>query len=275
MKGFYDLQQNMTDLTRFGISIQDTSYQIKLNFNACVAIIGRPIVIGDIIELPSEIQYTPDMIPVKKFLEVTDVTWDAATFTPGWMPTTLAITAKSALASQETQDIFGKLSHSTDSTGLLDNDDGSSLLWQDYSTITQQIKQQSLNELPELGSDISGTVRQLSSEEVDTAIRAGFPHITRLVHSSNQMYAESALPPNGLPYTEATTFPTNPTNGDYHRMIYVGLSSDVPASLYRWSSTKARWIYLETDERAVGNDITPILSEYRYNQHKIDAKDIK
>ena len=98
VKGFYNLISPQTELTRFGIEIPSATYNIKLNFNSIVAQLGRPVVIGDIIELPSETQYTPDLRAIKRYLEVTDVTWDADSYTPTWQPLMLLITAQPALA---------------------------------------------------------------------------------------------------------------------------------------------------------------------------------
>ena len=60
------------------------------------------LIIGDIIELPAEAQYTTTLELRKKWLEVTDVTWDVSSYTPGWQPTMLKITATPARMSQET-----------------------------------------------------------------------------------------------------------------------------------------------------------------------------
>lgn len=274
IKGFYDLVNTSSDLSKFGIEIKQ-SYTIKINFNTCIATIGRPIVIGDIIEIPSEAQYTADLRLVKRYIEVTDVTWDTASYTPGWQPTMLLITGSPAMQSQETQDIFGSLAKHVDSSGLFNLDDGNSNNWQDFSNITHQINQQSLNELPERGSDAINSFRTLTPEEIKLATDANFPHIKNVNIPGGKLYIESALPPNGLPYTEGTSYPTNQKDGDYHRMIYVGLSGDVPARLYRWSTIKNRWVYLETDNRAAFNNQKELLNEYQLNnQLKVPARTV-
>ena len=129
LKGYYDVQAPMTELSMFGSTIPVT-YNIKVHFNNCVATLGRPVVVGDILELPSETQYSATMRPIKRFLEVTDVTWDSASYTPGWQPLLLQITAQPAMATEETQDIFGDLAKHVDSSGLFDNDDGNNPAWQ-------------------------------------------------------------------------------------------------------------------------------------------------
>ncbi len=275
LRGFYDLISPNTDLTRFGFELPSLTYQIKVNFNSCVSLLGRPIVIGDIIELPSETQYTTDLTPVKKYVEVTDVTWDSSTYTPGWQPTMLMVTAQPALASQETQDIFGDLAAKTDTSGLFDNDDGNNPTWQDFSAISQEINQQAYEDLSERGSDAANVIRQFETETLELAQQEGIKNLSKLGLDPIALYNESAIPPNNAPFTEGPNFPDTHNNGDYHRLTYVGLSKDVPARLYRWSDAKGRWVYLETDRRQQFNDQKAILEDYTTSRTKKSAKDIK
>ncbi len=274
LRGFYDLISPNTDLTRFGFELPSLSYQIKINFDACIILLGRPIVIGDILELPSEIQYTPDLIPIKKYLEVTDITWDSSTYTPGWQPTMLLVTALPAMASQETQDIFGDLATKRDNLGSLDNDIGGSHIYQDFIDISQTINQTALNMLPERGSDSANVIRQFEPETLDAANSLNIP-ISKLGLDPIALYVESAIPPNGAQYTEDSVFPAAPNNGDYHRLTYVGLSKDVPARLYRYSTNKSRWVYLETDRRNQFNNQKSILEDYLVSPNNIPPRDIR
>ena len=236
--------------------------------------LGRPIIIGDIIELPSETQYTPDLRAIKRYLEVTDVTWDADSYTPGWQPLMLLITAQPALASQETQDIFGKLDKMIDSSGLFDQDDGNNPNWQDFTGINEHIAQTALDITPERGSEGSNTIREFTEAEVAQAASVGVA-ITKIGLNPTGLFVEDALPPNNAPYTEGPDFPANPKDGDYHRLTYVGLSQNVPARLYRWSATKNRWIYLETDKRQQYNNQRALLDEYLIAPTKVATDTLK
>lgn len=273
LKGYYDLQSAVTDLTKFGMGVL-VSYQIKINFNACVAALGRPVVIGDIIELPSEVQYTPDLRPVKRYLEVTDVTWDAGSYTPGWMPTMLLVTAEPALASQETRDIFGDLAGSVDSSGLFNNDDGNATMYQDMSNVDQTIRADASTAVPEKGAEGSSLIREFSEEEIALTEKT-FPTIKKMNFNRTGLFVEDAMPQNGEKYTEGPEFPQSPKNGEYHRMTYAGSAQDVPARLYRWSSAKNRWIYLETDRREQYNLQKNGLEEYTTSPTRIPARKIK
>jgi hypothetical protein len=206
---------------------------------------------------------------------VTDVTWDPNSFTPGWRPLNLQITAKQALASQETQDIFGDLAKNVDTSGLFDKDDGNNQMYQDFSAVDQTINQQSKTEVPERGSEGSNVIREFEPEELAAAAAQNFPHLSRLGFNRRGIYVEDAIPQNDAPYTEGPDFPVTPAEGAYHRLTYQGLAKDVPARLHRYSTTKHRWIYLETDRRAEFNDQQPRLTEYTTSAHRVWAREVK
>ena len=273
LKGYYDLQSTTTDLTMFGQGI-NISYAIKINFNVCVTLLGRPVVIGDIIELPSETQFTPDLRPVKRYLEVSDVTWDPTSYTPGWMPLLLLVTAVPALATQETRDIFGDLAAKTDNSGLFDNDDGNNTKYQDYSAVSQTIEATASDQVPERGSEGSNTIREFTEQELAQAAPVTTA-LARMNFNRTGLYVEDAMPQNDAPFTRGPEFPITHKDGDYHRMEYTGLAQDIPARLYRWSATKGRWLYLETDRRAEFNQQKAGLEEYMTNPAKISARKVK
>ncbi len=260
LKGYYQLFAPSMELSLFGRQMTQAIYTIKVNFNDCVAKLGRPIIVGDILELPSEAQYTQNLDTVKRYLEVSDVGWDPGSYTPGWMPLMLSITAKPALASQETQDIFGDLTDSVDTSGLFQGKDSPSIAYQDSMTPSQGIMAAADSEVPEMGSEGSNTIRQFTDAEIAAAAAVG-AHIERVGLNSTAIYVEDAIPQNDAPYTEGPEFPQSPADGDYHRMTYVGLAQDVPARLYRYSIAKNQWVYLETDKRsqfnAIKQGITP------------------
>ncbi|KKM15641.1 hypothetical protein LCGC14_1694040, partial [marine sediment metagenome] len=57
-------------------------------------------------------------------------------------------------------------------------------------------------------------------------------------------------------------FPTSPTDGDYHRLTFSGLAEDVPDRLYRFSTLKGRWVFLEKDRRHEYDGQKKKLQEY-------------
>jgi hypothetical protein len=183
----------------------------------------------------------------------------------------LLITAVPALASQETQDIFGDLAETTDSSGLFEN---GTKLWEDFSNIDQAIKAKALADVPESGSEGSNSIREFEQETLDAANAIGI-NLQKIGFNRIGIYCEDAIPQNGEVYTEGPTLPTSPKDKDYHRLTYEGLSKDVPARLYRFSGVKNRWIFLETDRRQEFNQQKHMLEEYTTSTTKKPARDIK
>lgn len=268
MKGYYDLVEVQTELSRFGIELPSLIYNIQISFTSCVAILGRPIVIGDIIRLPSETQYSAKMHAVHKWVEVTDVTWASNGYTPTWVPLLLKVTCQPAYASEETQDIFGDLAEQPvqNGLGLMDKGNGRNPNYQDYSDITTHIKTAALDNVPENGRETSGLIQSFETYQLDNAQAQGLDpkQLLKIGLNSVATYGEDAMPPNNLPFTEGPSFPTAPTpkQGDYHRLTYEGPAQGLPARLYRYSQSKGRWIYMETDTRELYNPRKPTLKEF-------------
>ena len=264
IKGSYSPLDLQTFQSKFGMSQifgGGETYSIEVSFAQCVERLGRPIVIGDIIQLPSETQYSPSLKPIYKYLEVTDVAWSTNGYTPNWKPTLQKILAEPIIASQETQDILGKLTEDIDTTGLVDINDGSfDRKYQDLANINQTILAKANDEVPERGEDF-GEVAKLSEDVYEWQKK--YPKLDmRKVDRNRSVYGIDAMPPNGLPYTQGDNFPTTPTDGAYHRLTYTFINNNIPARLHRWSTKTNRWDYLETDRRFAIKNTKPILQEF-------------
>lgn len=266
MKAYYALVEVQTELSRFGIELPSQTYALQISFTSCVAILGRPLVIGDIIRLPSETQYSASLKPVYKFLEVTDVTWAANGYTPTWIPLLLKVTVQPAYASEETQDIFGDLAEQkvVDGDGLMSQGNGRNPNFQDFSDIATFIKTTALDNVPENGRETSGYIQEFTEEQLASAAKQGLnPALLKKIGlKKNATYGEDAMPPNNAPFTEGPAFPLTPKNKDYHRMTYIGPSEGIPARLYRYSTAKSQWVFLETDWRELYNPRKPTLKEF-------------
>lgn len=264
IKGYYDLIDVTTELSRHGIELPSQSFYIQVSFLTCVAILGRPIIIGDILEMPSEAQFSDTLRRLRKYVEVIDVAWSTEGYTPGWTPTMLRIVAQPAYHSQETQDIFGDLDAKPvvpDGLGLFDNEDGNSLVSQDYFDASQTAQAEARDNVPQRGAEGSGHIREFEDATLAQAAQDGVRNLNSIGLNPVGLYVEDAIPSNNEPYTEADAFPDSPTHGDYHRLIYVGLASDVPARLYRYSESKG-WVFLETDKRSRDDGVMPKLQEF-------------
>jgi hypothetical protein len=266
LKAQYDLMEPASEFSKWGLDMTTQSYYLNFAFNAVVQELNRPIVVGDILELPSETQFSFDMTPIKKYLEVTDVTWASEGFTAGYVPTILKVTAQPVIASQETADLFDNIFDEIEGSGLDISTSGESgdfnHQFQNYDTTSQVVEATAAINNPENHSDPQN-IQHFSDEQIEIANEGNVP-LEKLNIRQNSKYVEDALPPNGEPYTQGDELPdiATATNGDYHRLTYSSVGDDIPARLFRFSVKKGRWIYLETDRRAQATPIKPVLTEY-------------
>lgn len=237
-------------------------FLFEFSFQKTIRQIGRPIVIGDILQLPSETFYTPQLRATLKYLEVTAVSWASTGFTPHWVPTLLRVVAQPAMASQETQDIFGKLTERVDSVGSSDNNDGiRDKKFQDVHDIDQTIRADANTAVPQKGQDFAG--RQKLSNNLKDWVEGNIPelNINKLDRNRN-IWSVDGLPPDGEDFTEGDEFPEKPKDGDYHRLTYNNIDRTLQPRLYRFSKPKNRWIFLEADRRFIEKNTKPTLEGF-------------
>lgn len=283
MKAQYDLLDTQSELTMFGIELPSQSFYLQVAFSECVRLLGRPIVIGDILELPSEAQFSFNLSKIKKYIEVTDVSWAVDGFTPGWTPTLLRIIAQPMIASQETMDLFDNIADETDDDGLvkyglvnLEKNEHDGPVFQDNETTSQNIEAEANTQTPELGSDTQD-INIFSDEQIQNAKDQGVENLNKLNFNQKALYIEDAMPPNGEDYTEGDALPpiTDSKDGAYHRLTYDGVNKGIPARLFKYSIKKNRWIFMESDKRSQNNPIkTRLLDYYKDQNGPVDTDSI-
>ena len=247
----------------FGSLFSGDEWIIEVSFSSVVSLLGRPFVIGDIIQLPAETQYTPSLKPIKRYLEISDVAWSTNSYTPNWVPTMQRLIARPVMASQETQDVLGKLTDDVDELGTVDVNDGQdNKKYQDFSAISQTIDADQNTQVPERGVDYAD-IAEVPSEFYDwNEENSGTTEVAEKIDRIRGQFGFDAMPPNGEPYTEGDEFPQSPKDGDYHRLTYTSIRSGIPARLHRYSEFKGAWIFLEKDRRAQFKNTEAKLQEY-------------
>lgn len=260
LKMWYELVDTKTELSAFGVDASNFPYTFIVGLIDTIRTLGRPLVIGDIIELPNEAQFTPNLKEVKKYLEVSDVSWATEGYTPNWRPVLQRIVAYPLIASQETMDVIDGFHKEKDSVFFKDlNNDQI----QDLTSYSQRVIEQAEANTPESGAslfnvaEISDDVAAQINKELGVNVNS-----QRLNFDPKAIYVEDALPPNGEKYTEGETFPSNPKNNAYHRLTYKSLNNNIPPRLFKYSTTKMRWIYVETDRRQQYNRIKPSVQQH-------------
>ena len=237
----YDLLDVQTELAKFGINLPET-YIFVCSFITMVTQLGRPVIVGDIIELPGEIQYDTNLRVVRKWLEVTDTSWSTEGYTMNWKPNLFRFYAQPVLPSVEHQDILGIPGQ----VNTLQTDD--SLL---NGVLLNEISYKSNEAIKQIGLDM---VPQAGSDPQD--IQSGKPLIGKNGgYDGGDMYSGDAIPPNGADYTFGDTLPDPSTisDGHYHRQTYTGVSKEIrpPDRLLRYNSSIGRWKVVEINRRGV------------------------
>ena len=240
----------ISDLSKFGFQVADV-YSFTTVFSTMVKALGRPIVVGDILEVPSEMQYDHNLKPVRKFLEVTDTSWSSDGYTTAWRPITFKFQASQVIASQENRDILGTV----DTQKYVVDDgtffDGIEQIQTGQLTATEAVNAEATLAMPEKGSNVREVASGMSNG-------TGGPGS----YDGRDLYIEDGLPPDGLAYTEGFKLPdvAGQTDGTYFRMNYdpkLGIAS----RLYRFNLVKNKWMYVETYRRAERNSMKPSQQE--------------
>lgn len=256
LKMYYDLVDRGSNNSQFAFTVDNGQMTFQVSFKESVAILGRPIVVGDVFEIPSEMQYTTALVGVAKYVEVTDVAWSAEGYTPTWVPTIQLITAVPMLASQETKDIVDYIRKQQDESGFIDVE---STQINDMKDATARRQAASDAYVPERGAD-THKFHTFTQEEIDEAAERGID-VEKLNIKNRALYVEDGMPPNNAPYTEGPNWPPNPRDGDYHRLTYDGFDTRIPVRLHKYSGAKNRWLYYETDRRQQYNVLKPSIQE--------------
>ena len=239
LKCQYQPFDSVGDLGKFGFSILD-QYVFTCSFARMVQLLGRPVVTGDILEVTPELSYDHNLMPVKKFLEVTDTGWSADGYSAQWKPMLFRFQAIQLIPSVEVRDILPMPQEAA--TRVSDGTFFEAINQIETTSLraSETTRVESQAAVPEVGEDIT---------ELDTRIPDMWKD--KIAPPQTGMYVENGLPPNGEPYEEGYRLPdiTSATDGDYYRLNYEA-STNIPARLYKFSAIKNRWLYVETDRRA-------------------------
>jgi hypothetical protein len=232
------LKCSIGDLGKFGFSILD-QYVFTCSFARMVQLLGRPVVTGDVIEVTPELAYDHNLMPVKKYLEVTDTGWSADGYSAQWKPMLYRFQAIQLIPSIEVRDILPMPEEAVQRVS-----DGSF-----FESITQ-IETTSLRASETTKVESQAAVPEVGEDITDLDTRIPEPWKDKIAPQQTNMYVENGLPPNGEPYGEGYKLPdiTVATDGEYYRLNYES-STNIPARLYKFSAIKNRWLYVETDRR--------------------------
>ena len=105
LRGHYNVQNLDFDLSQFGLFLNNDIIFITVHYNDMIQLVGRKLMVGDVIELPHLLDYNPlkETIPValKRFMQVTDANYASEGFSPTWFPHLWRIKCEPLVDSEE------------------------------------------------------------------------------------------------------------------------------------------------------------------------------
>ena len=124
LRGHYNVQNLDFDLSQFGLFLNNDIIFITVHYNDMIDIVGRKLMVGDVIELPHLVDYNPlrDTIPValKRFMQITDANYASEGFSPTWFPHLWRIKCEPLVDSQEFSQIIQEPINQDNYLGLWD-----------------------------------------------------------------------------------------------------------------------------------------------------------
>lgn len=110
LRGHYNVQNLDFDLSQFGLFLNNDVLFITVHYLDMIDLVGRKLMVGDVLELPHLLDYNPldETIPValKRFYQITDSNYASEGFTPTWYPHTWRIKCEPLVNSEEFADIL-------------------------------------------------------------------------------------------------------------------------------------------------------------------------
>jgi len=110
LRGHYNVQNLDFDLSQFGLFLNNDIIFINVHYNDMIDIVGRKLMVGDVLELPHLLDYNPlqETIPValKRFYSITDANYSSEGFSQTWYPHMWRIKCEPLVDSEEFSQIL-------------------------------------------------------------------------------------------------------------------------------------------------------------------------
>jgi hypothetical protein len=112
LRGHYNVQNLDFDLSQFGLFLNNDIIFITVHYNDMIDILGRKLIVGDVLELPHLLDYNPlnESIPtaLRRMYQVTDGNYASEGFSPTWYPHIWRIKCEPLVDSQEFSQILAE-----------------------------------------------------------------------------------------------------------------------------------------------------------------------
>ena len=125
LRGHYNVQNLDFDLSQFGLFLNNDIIFITVHYNDMIDIVGRKLMVGDVLELPHLLDYNPlkETIPValKRFMQITDANYASEGFSQTWFPHLWRIKCEPLVDSEEFSQILQEPINQDNYLGVWDN----------------------------------------------------------------------------------------------------------------------------------------------------------
>lgn len=112
LRGHYNVANLDFDLSQFGLFLNNDVIFINFHYNDMIDVMGRKLMVGDVLELPHLTDYHPlnETIPIglRRYYQITDANYSAEGFSPTWAYHLWRVKAEPLVDSQEFADILNK-----------------------------------------------------------------------------------------------------------------------------------------------------------------------
>jgi hypothetical protein len=126
LRGHYNVQNLDFDLSQFGLFLNNDIIFITVHYNDMIQLVGRKLMVGDVIELPHLLDYNPlnETIPValKRFMQITDANYASEGFSQTWFPHLWRIKCEPLVDSEEFSQILSEPINQDNYLGIWDKD---------------------------------------------------------------------------------------------------------------------------------------------------------
>jgi hypothetical protein len=124
LRGHYNVQNLDFDLSQFGLFLNNDIIFITIHYNDMIDLVGRKLMVGDVLELPHLLDYNPlkETIPtaLKRFYQITDGNFASEGFSPTWYPHLWRIKCEPLVDSEEFSQILSEPIDQDNYLGLWD-----------------------------------------------------------------------------------------------------------------------------------------------------------
>lgn len=208
LRGHYNVQNLDFDLSQFGLFLQNDILFITVHYNDMIDIVGRKLMVGDVIELPHLLDYNPlkETIPValKRFYQITDANYASEGFSQTWYPHMWRIKCEKMVDSQEFSQILQEPINQDNYLGVWDS---SKVYPPGYIISFGDKNYQSILEVPAGVKPPNSTYWVLSSEQNLKDILSTYNKNIE-VNNAQLQEAQRLLPKSGYDHSNLYIVPT-------------------------------------------------------------------